>query len=224
MNEPKIVYTPLSEIVKWRKNPKLHAELDLKNSVQRFGFVQPLIVDERTGMLVSGHGRTETLVEMKRRGESAPEHVQVRDEDKEWLVPVVRGIAFKSDAEAEAYALATNRLVEIGGWQDESLLGLLKELQAQDALSGVGYDDHSIMEMQKQLDNPDALDEPPPEEQPQPGGFEQGAVRQIILIFGKEEFPGVTDALKKVRSEQEFDNNTDAVTWLLNSYPKFEPV
>jgi len=80
------------------------------------------------------------LQQMKARGMQPPARIEVRD--GEWYVPVVRGVAFNSDAELEAYLVADNRLVELGGWDDETLAALLSDLAAEDEelLAATGYD------------------------------------------------------------------------------------
>jgi hypothetical protein len=118
------------------RNPKQHSA-ELGTSIGRFGYVEPIVLDERTGRIVAGHGRREALLAMRKRGEAAPSGI--RTEGDEWLVPVVRGWASRSDAEAEAYLLASNKLTEAGGWDNEALAELLKDLDAQDALDGVGF-------------------------------------------------------------------------------------
>lgn len=124
--EIRIEYEPLGALLRAPRNPKLHDYDALGASIDRFGFIQPLTKDERTGFLVAGHGRLETLQRMKAAGDAPPK--RVRAEGGEWLVPVVRGVAFKTDAEAEAYLVADNRLVEVGGWDEKSLAGIMADL------------------------------------------------------------------------------------------------
>src|SRR5260370_3049790 len=65
---PRISYTPLSEIQKWPRNPKQHSTPTIIESIEPFGFVSPLIVDEKTGRLVTGHARLEPFVKIKAEG------------------------------------------------------------------------------------------------------------------------------------------------------------
>ena len=53
----RIEYTPLSTILKWERNPKLHADEAIGASIGRFGFVSPIVVNERTGILVDGYNK-----------------------------------------------------------------------------------------------------------------------------------------------------------------------
>lgn len=127
----------LSGIRSAAKNPKGHAERELRESLGRFGYIEPVVLDERTGRLVAGHGRVQALRVARKAGEPPPKGVEVQGE--EWLVPVLRGWASRSDAEAEAYLLASNNLTMRGGWEAEGLAELLQGLAAQDALAGTGF-------------------------------------------------------------------------------------
>lgn len=138
-------YVPLSELEKWPRNPKEHDEDGIADSIERFGFADPPAVDERTGRLVEGHGRVDALRAMKEDGEPPPYRVQM-DRSGEWLVPVLRGISFRDDLEAEAYILAHNRLTERGGWDDSKLHAILVDLQEQSeaALRGTAFTPEDI--------------------------------------------------------------------------------
>lgn len=129
------------------RNPKLHNDKGLKQSVKRFGYVEPIVVDERTGFLVAGHGRLDTLTDLQKQGKKPPDGVEV-DESGEWLVPVVRGWSSRDDADAEAYLVASNKLVEAGGWDNDMLLEMLEGMGATDlGLLGTGVDTGELHRM-----------------------------------------------------------------------------
>lgn len=135
----KIEYLPISELNPDERNPKAHDEITINESVGRFGLVDLIVRDERTGKIISGHGRSKVLQSMADRGEAPPEGVKVNEEG-EWLVPVVTGWGSRTDTEAAAALIALNRTTELGGWVDESLLELLDELeQVEDGLIGIGF-------------------------------------------------------------------------------------
>lgn len=149
----RVEYLPLDEVITWDRNPKDHALDQIGKSIGRFGFVQPLILDERAQRLVAGHGRLAALSQMRAAGERPPKRVRV-DLTGRWLVPVIRGISFNSDAEAGAYAVADNRLVEIGGWQHDKLSELLQEFMEEDQslLEATGYDSADLDDLLKDLE------------------------------------------------------------------------
>lgn len=136
----------LDELQPDPRNPKAHDVGTIEQSVSRFGYVEPVIIDGRTGYIISGHGRTKTLRAMRDSGEQPPEGVIV--DDDAWLVPVVAGWSSRSDSEAAAALVALNRTTELGGWVDDALLDLLDDL---DELNGVGYTDDDIEQLRTRL-------------------------------------------------------------------------
>lgn len=160
----RIEYIPLSTIQGWPRNPKRHDLESLGASVGRFGFVSPLLLDEKSGRLVAGHGRLDVLRAMKERGEVPPDRVQIKND--EWLVPVVRGMHFASEAEAEAYLLADNQVTIAGGWDEDALAGILAGMaeQGKQALDGLGW---SADDIEMMLDGLGEDGEPAEDPEPQ---------------------------------------------------------
>jgi DNA modification methylase len=132
---------PLSSLKAARRNPKLHSP-GISASIERFGYVEPMVLDERTGRLVAGHGRREALERQRKNGAKPPAGVEVVD--GEWSVPVLRGWSSRSDEEAEAYLVASNRLTELGGWSDTDLAAMLADLRKTHSLDGVGFSDEDV--------------------------------------------------------------------------------
>lgn len=139
----RIEYTPLSEIEGWPGNPKGHDDALISSSIEEFGFNEPMTLDEGSGRLVSGHGRTKALRSRKEGGKAPPGNVQVR-EDGEWLVPVIRGVSFNSQQEAERYLILVNRTTERGGWNEQALGEMLLGLDDLDMLDGLGFEDDEL--------------------------------------------------------------------------------
>jgi DNA modification methylase len=127
---------PLDQLATWPGNPKAHDLDGLGESFDRFGFVEPVVFDEGTQRLVAGHGRRERLMAMKSQGLPPPGRVELAG-NGDWLVPVLRGVSFADAREAEAYLLASNRLVEAGGWDSAELIAMLAS-HTED-LSGIGW-------------------------------------------------------------------------------------
>jgi hypothetical protein len=150
-----VEYVPLAKLLRWPRNPKEHALADLNRSISRFGFIQPMLIDERTGKLVAGHGRLDTLEQMRAAGDAPPQYVIGRKDD--WMVPVIRGISFNSDGEAEAYLIADNQLTISGGWNETELTALLEGLAAQGAqmLEGTGFDQAAVDAMVRRYAAPE---------------------------------------------------------------------
>ena len=138
----RIEYVDLATLIRAPRNPKGHDLGALHQSLSRFGFVNPILVDDRTGRIVAGHGRLDALQQLKASGGKAP--ARVHPVNDAWLVPVIRGVDFENDTEAESYLIADNRTVELGGWDDAALASLLSDLAAQDALMGTGFDGEDV--------------------------------------------------------------------------------
>jgi hypothetical protein len=139
----RIEYVRLSAVERWPRNPKAHDLSAIQASLRRFGFVAPIVRDESTGRLVAGHGRLEALLGLRRTGQTPPARIEV-ETDGEWLVPVLCGVSFANEREAEAYLLADNRLTEIGGWEESLLVDALRDLRDVDGLAGIGWSTREV--------------------------------------------------------------------------------
>ena len=122
----RIEYVKLGELRQLIGNPKKHSPMMLVRSLNEFGFTSPHMIDESTGVLVAGHGRLRALFNMRASGAPPPARVMTIDDD--WAVPVVRGVHFASAEAAKAYAIADNRVQEAGGWDDDKLAAMLREI------------------------------------------------------------------------------------------------
>ena len=120
-------YMPVTALVPAERNAKDHDPELLSASVDEFGFAEPVVLDERTGRLLAGHGRTEYLLAAEAAGAAPPEGIVV-DDDGAWLVPVFRGNRSRDDEHAEAMGIALNRVGERGGWVEETLAAALQSL------------------------------------------------------------------------------------------------
>lgn len=151
----RVEYLPLASLQPAKRHPKKHRIETVLASMSRFGYVSPMIMDERTGRLVVGHGRLESLQKAKSEGKSPPDRIRVQPDD--WLVPVVRGIAFANDQDAEAYLLADNQTTVLGGWDDHELQTIIEELGRDDALVGTGFEDFYQDQLEVEQDDPTTL-------------------------------------------------------------------
>lgn len=144
-----IEYMDLAKLVAAPRNPRSHDAGAIDGSMSRFGYIEPLVVNEATGRLVVGHGRREALMARKASGQRPPARVRVVK--SKWFVPVLRGVSFTTDAEAEGYLVAANRTQELGGWEADQLTKTLADLAAQGPLDGIGYDGDDVDAMLKRL-------------------------------------------------------------------------
>jgi hypothetical protein len=137
----RLEYVALRELQRWPRNPKQHDEVSVAASIARFGYIQPAVIDEGTGRLVAGHGRLDALCNMRDRGEDPPARILVVGND--WQMPVLRGVAFKDEHEAEAFLLADNQTTILGGWDDAALVAMLAEMRDIE-VPIIGWDDDAI--------------------------------------------------------------------------------
>jgi DNA modification methylase len=140
------------------KNPRIHKPAHVRQiarSIKSFGFGPPILADQDL-MILSGHGR---LLAAKQLGMAE--------------VPVIR-LQHLTPAEAQAFALAENKLVETGAWDQELLADqfrLLSGLDLEFDLEDTGF---SIAEIDPML-----VEEPAaPEEEPEALVVEARAITQ----------------------------------------------
>jgi DNA modification methylase len=104
------------------RNARTHSKKQIgqvAESIRRFGFINPIIVDQR-GQIVAGHARAAAanLLGLRR-------------------VPVRRA-SHLNEAELQAYALADNKLADKAGWDRKKLAREFEELQI--VLPEIGLD------------------------------------------------------------------------------------
>lgn len=138
MLEPKMM--SLEELRALPKNPKLHALGDLGSSFERWGFVVRVVVNQRTQHVVSGNGRIEELLSLQKQ-QRPPQNVEVQA-DGAWLIPV--DVIDIPEEEELSLAIAINRLEELGGWDNDLLALILKDLPD---ISGTGFTAAQIQRM-----------------------------------------------------------------------------
>lgn len=116
-------FVTLDRLQPWKDNPRRNeaAVPEVRNSIARFGFGAPLIARKADGMIIAGHTRFEAAKQL------GLDRVPVRFLDL-------------SAAEAQALALADNRLGELALWSD-NLGAVLAQLSAEEVdLSGLGWE------------------------------------------------------------------------------------
>jgi hypothetical protein len=154
-----IVYMPIDDIPGDPKNPKAHDLDRLDASMRQFGIIEPVVIDERTGLLISGHGRKEALIRRRDNGQPPPAGVIV-DETGRWAAPVVHGWSSIDDVHAEAALIALNRIGEAGGWEDKALLDLLTHIteESPDLAYVTGFDDEATAELHRLIEEAEAAE------------------------------------------------------------------
>lgn len=148
----RIEYIAIDVLPPADRNAKGHDDALIGASMDRFGFIEPCLLDERTHQLVAGHGRRERLIAKRDAGEDPPEGIVVHD--GMWTVPVVRGWSSADDAEAEAAGLALNQATIAGGWDSETLAAMLADLaQSARGFDGTGFVQANLDDLLYRLGN-----------------------------------------------------------------------
>ena len=143
---------PVDRLRPYERNPRTHGEdqvAQLAASMVEFGFTNPILVDETSGIL-AGHGR---LMAARQPGLAE--------------VPVVR-LEHLSEAQKRAYIIADNQLATTAGWNDELLadeLGWLRDERFD--LDLLGFD-ATELERLLSLDGTDQDAAEPEDEVPMP--------------------------------------------------------
>lgn len=124
-NHPNIEMAKRTSLTPNPKNPRKHPAKQIQlvaGSIEHIGFVVPIITDD-DGLIVAGHARWLAA------------GLLTLDE-----VPTIK-VRFVSEADRRAFALAENRLAELGEWDEELLAGELEFLFEQDYdLGFTGFD------------------------------------------------------------------------------------
>ncbi|MER5482624.1 ParB N-terminal domain-containing protein [Streptomyces sp. NPDC002812] len=156
-----ITYIPLTDLPPDPANPKRHEIERIIQAIGEHGFIETVVVDERTGLVIAGHGRRTALIEMQSRGEPLPGGLLV-DDDGGWLVPVTRGWASESDRQARAVLILLNRIGAAGGWNPGPLAEILEDLATSDAqlFDSLCISDDEMEELLRQID-PEGLPQGP---------------------------------------------------------------
>lgn len=123
----RIEYMPIDSIPDAARNPKGHDDALIAGSIGSHGMVDPIVLDERTGAIISGHGRKANLVALRDAGASMPDGIELVD--GQWCAPVVRGWSSRDDVHALEVGITVNRGTERGGWNTRELIGALDDIK-----------------------------------------------------------------------------------------------
>lgn len=224
-----IEYLPVADIIPANRNPKDHDPDALSASLGAFGFIEPAVIDERTGRLLAGHGRQERLAEMEAGAEDPPEGVTIDDKGR-WLMPVVRGVTSTDDEHAEAMGVALNRVGERGGWKPDLLAEVLDSLYTPGLLDAAGWSSDALDDLLAA--NQEAVDvtfdagrqrgtAPGSESYREPTTGERldvyrdKAIRSLVLDYNLADYERITGMAAAARGTLGVDSNAELFMELL---------
>ena len=128
-NTERFEKVPIDKLVPYVRNARTHSKeqiLQIRASLREFGFVTPVIIDEKYS-IIAGHGR-----------------VAAAKEEGITEIPCVFAENL-TEAQKKAYILADNRLAMNAGWDEEMLAVEIADLQGADFdVSLLGFDDKEL--------------------------------------------------------------------------------
>jgi hypothetical protein len=122
-----IKYLPTDSLLPYNRNARMHSGLQVEHiaqSIQEFGFLNPILIDSASKTILAGHGR---LLAAQKLG-----------------LETVPTVAFNhlTDTQRKAYTLADNKLALDADWDYDLLKSELDELKLEEFdLDIIGFDE-----------------------------------------------------------------------------------
>ena len=180
----------------------------LAKIVQHQGWRNPITVSKRSGFVVKGHGRLAAAMLLKT--EKVP--VDVQD--------------YKDEASEVADMIADNRIAELAEADTDALKGLLLDDVFDDFdldLTGVDAEEiNSLLKSQMENDHMLHGQENESTREEIAEAYANSDVRQILLLYGPEEYELVIEKLESIRRTKQLETNVDVLNYLLDLYEKAE--
>ena len=141
MSKTAAEYVDIKQLKPWDKNPRKndHAVIEVKQSIQRFGFSAPIIARKSDNVIIAGHTRWKAAKEIGLK------EVPVRFMDLDVV-------------DSQLLAIADNKLNERADWDEDLLEQVLQDLAGED-LSGIGFDDNELQDIIDKVSDTDPKEE-----------------------------------------------------------------
>jgi len=133
-----IQWMEINELTPYENNPRnnLKAVKRVADSIQEFGFNQPIVVD-KDNIIVVGHTRWKASKELGLKE-----------------VPVLYMPDDISDAKVKAYRIADNKLNEYASWDDELLLSELEDIkEIMGDVESTGFSEKNLDDLMNKTDD-----------------------------------------------------------------------
>lgn len=204
---------PIDELRPHPKNPRLHDEAAIDESIETSGFYGAVIAQGHTNYLLAGHGRVKSLT---RHG--------VRTVDTIFLDV--------DDATAEKILLVDNRTNDLSGYDERALLALLEPMAERGDLVGTGYSADAVDDLLAaaagglEIDGPDFEGDyvESPEELEARKAWDKGptkesaGLREIVLVYDTDAYARVKKDLETIAEFHQDDSNSAMVKIALGRY------
>ena len=141
MSKTAAEYIDIKQLKPWDKNPRKndHAVIEVKQSIERFGFSSPIIARKSDNVIIAGHTRWKAAKEIGLK------EVPVRFMDLDVV-------------DSQLLAIADNKLNERADWDEDLLEQVLQDLAGED-LSGIGFDDNELQDIIDKASDTDTKEE-----------------------------------------------------------------
>lgn len=187
-HELKAEMVPVSSLVPWARNPRVNdaAAERLAYTIQTHGWTTPLLVQAGTNRIIGGHTRLKAALKLG-------------------LAEVPAVFLDVDDRQADAIAIADNRLGELAEWDANELGALLRDLDDAGAdIEAIGYSDDELTALLDALAHPAADDWGDafgglPDEDRRP-------FRQMTFTVHDEQHEQIEAALKAAKAAGPFDS------------------
>lgn len=177
------------------ENPKRHTDQQLKNinnSISRFGWTQPIVVDENNTVLI-GHGRWRAVSESK--------------------IPAYR-IKGLTEAGKKALMVADNSVNLETGFEPKAMEQALLVLeQAGFPAADLGLIAEVLGETGKRAEDPNKLQESYKR-------YLEGETKRLVLYFLPKEFQQTEERIDRLMVEQEIPMRCDLVLGMILEYER----
>jgi hypothetical protein len=206
----KFAVMPLSKLKPAPYNPRTMSDAALGGqgaSLNKFGLVDPIIRNNRSGYVVGGHMRVQAL---QKAGQTEAEVI----------------IVDLSDKDEKELNVTLNK--QTGDWDFTALKKLMAELAPDDEIRNMmGFDDKELKNLMRWGET--ATANPPGELGITPGEalkiYDNAAIKQIVLYFEAARYVQVMEDLKAVADAQDprLETNSDVFIFLLKFYADHSP-
>jgi ParB-like chromosome segregation protein Spo0J len=189
---------PLQELVTHPGNPRRGSIETIKQSLERFGQVRPIVVHEGDGVILAGN------------------HTFLAAAELGWDKIAVVMVDLPED-EATAYMLMDNRSGDLATWDDVGLAEVLADMQAKDMLDATGFTLDDLEDLQAALDQIQTTEvvefegdytETPEETAARWTERNEGANREIVMLLPHDDYAVFMQAVHDMQSMYEETSQT----------------
>lgn len=178
-------WTAIGNLVEWDKNPRFnnHAVENVAVSIQRFGFASPIIAQKNSNRIIAGHTRFKAAKKL------GLDFVPVRFMDL-------------TDAEADALAIADNKIGELSKWDEDVLRDLIKDLEDEFPPESLGF---SELELEKMFEHTTDWDDFADETLQDESDFAGDSMTAVTVFVENQYKVSATEVIKAALEEYGYE-------------------